>query len=103
MNRREQLYARHQALRWLRPDAARLLAPGTKLEDGFPALAVKYSQDQPRVPGGNGRESGRWMDGSYETQSEDEDSATGIDIAAGRGNAAECDMHTGETHLSVTA
>lgn len=57
-------YLRHQQSRWMRPDAARFLKPGTKLEDVFPALALKYSPSQPRVPSGSGRESGRWTDGN---------------------------------------
>jgi len=61
-------FARHQRLRWLRPDAARwlrsdaarYLSPGTKVAEIFPALDRKYSPSQPRTPAGNGRESGRW-------------------------------------------
>ncbi len=55
---------RCNAALWVRPDAARFLKPGTRVEDVFPALALKYAPNQPRVPAGSGRESGRWTDGS---------------------------------------
>jgi hypothetical protein len=35
------------------------------------ALALKYSPDQPRVPAGSGRESGRWTDGNGEGSTSD--------------------------------
>lgn len=50
--------------RWIRPDAARFLKPDTDLASVYPALEQKYNRNQPRVPAGNGRESGRWTDGS---------------------------------------
>lgn len=59
-------FMRPDAQRWLRPDAARFLAPGTDPASVYPALApaeTKYSPNQPRVPAGSGRESGRWTDG----------------------------------------
>lgn len=60
-------FMRPDAHRWVRPDAARFLMPGTDPASVYPALApaeTKYSPNQPRVPAGNGRESGRWTDGS---------------------------------------
>jgi hypothetical protein len=59
-------FMRPDAHRWIRPDAARFLAPGMDPASVYPALAsaeTKYSPNQPRVPAGNGRESGRWTDG----------------------------------------
>lgn len=59
-------WMRPDANRWVRPDAARFLKPGTDVVSVFPALAsaeTKYSPNQPRVPAGNGNESGRWTDG----------------------------------------
>lgn len=72
MPAREDAYARHQqkrwmrqdAQRWIRPDAARFLKPDTDLASVYPALELKYNPSQPRVPAGNGRESGRWTDGN---------------------------------------
>ncbi|WP_024574016.1 MULTISPECIES: hypothetical protein [unclassified Afipia] len=72
MSAREDALARHQrqrwlrpdANRWLRPDAARFLKPDTDPASVYPALEQKYSPSQPRVPAGNGRESGRWTDAS---------------------------------------
>lgn len=57
---------RPDAHRWIRSDAARFLAPGTDPASVYPALIpveTKYSPNQPRVPAGNGDESGRWTDG----------------------------------------
>lgn len=69
-------------------DAYRLFLAGTALEKGldpsdlmkalgFPRAArdlEKYNPDQPRVPAGNGRESGQWTkDGSLAPTSADED------------------------------
>jgi hypothetical protein len=56
-------FMRPDAHRWIRPDAARFLAPGTDVASVFPALDQKYSPNQPRVPAGSSRESGRWTDG----------------------------------------
>ncbi|HEX7791653.1 MAG TPA: hypothetical protein VF467_14140 [Afipia sp.] len=72
MSAREDAYARHQQARWLREDAhrwvrkdaARFLKPGSDVASVYPALERKYNQNQPRVPAGSGRESGRWTDGS---------------------------------------
>jgi hypothetical protein len=69
---RETAYLRHQQARWLRPDAARWLKPDAarylKSDSDvaviFPPLERKYNSDQPRVPAGSGRESGRWTDGT---------------------------------------
>jgi len=71
MSAREDAYARHQQQRWLRPDAyrwvrsdvARFLAPSAAA-CVYSGIEFKYSPNQPRVPAGNGRESGRWTDGS---------------------------------------
>ncbi|MBS4002645.1 MAG: hypothetical protein KGZ91_04670 [Afipia sp.] len=71
MSAREDAYARHQQQRWLRPDAyrwvrsdvARFLAPSAAASV-YCGVERKYSPNQPRVPAGNGRESGRWTDGS---------------------------------------
>jgi len=52
---------------WLRPDAARFFEPGTDPALVHPSLgpvAMKYSPNQPRVPTGNGRESGQWTNGN---------------------------------------
>ncbi|WP_319796870.1 hypothetical protein [Nitrobacter sp.] len=62
-------WLRHQQSRWLRPDAARwvrpdvawFLPPGADVAKAFPALARKYSPDQPRVPAGN-PDGGQWTD-----------------------------------------
>ncbi len=70
MSAYEDSCGRHQQTRWLRPDAdrwvrtdaARFLPPGADVARAYPALARKYRPDQPRVPAGNGRESGRWTD-----------------------------------------
>lgn len=72
MSAREDAYARHQqarwmqpdGYRWIRPDAARFLKPGADVASVFPSLEGKYTPNQPRVPAGSGRESGRWTDGS---------------------------------------
>ena len=59
-------FMRPDAHRWIRRDAARFLMPGTDPASVYPALApaeTKYNPNQPRVPAGNGRESGRWTDG----------------------------------------
>lgn len=72
MSAREEAYARHQqqrwmrpdAHRWIRPDAARFLKPDADPASAYPALDCKYNPNQPRVPAGSGRESGRWTDGS---------------------------------------
>ncbi|HEY0235249.1 MAG TPA: hypothetical protein VGC86_09380 [Afipia sp.] len=69
---RDDAFARHQRMRWLRPDAerwvgqdaARFLRPGSDPFEILPGFEQKYNQAQPRVPAGNGRESGRWTDGS---------------------------------------
>lgn len=71
MESREAAFLRRQQERWLRPDGARwvrgdiarYLRPGSDIEKAVPAIERKYNQDQPRVPAGNGRESGRWTDG----------------------------------------
>jgi hypothetical protein len=55
-------WMRPDAARWIRPDAARFLKPGTDPRDVYPALAQKYSPDQPRVPAGN-PDGGQWTDG----------------------------------------
>jgi hypothetical protein len=55
-------WMRPDAARWIRPDAARFLKPGTDPRDVYPALARKYSPDQPRVPAGN-PDGGQWTDG----------------------------------------
>jgi len=68
---RENVWPRHQQSRWLRPDAhrwvrsdaSRFVAPGKNLVETFPALARKYSADQPRVPAGN-PDGGQWTDGT---------------------------------------
>ncbi len=70
MPAREDAYARHQQRRWMRPDAhrwirpdvAQFLKPDADPASVYPALEQKYSRNQPRVPAGNGRESGRWTD-----------------------------------------
>lgn len=71
MPAREDAYARHQRQRWLRPDAHRwvrsdaarfLVRNGTA--SVYSDVERKYSPNQPRVPAGNGRESGRWTDDS---------------------------------------
>lgn len=72
MSAREDAYARHQQKRWMRqdperwirPDAVRFLKPDADPVSVYPALEQKYSRNQPRVPAGNGRESGRWTDAS---------------------------------------
>ena len=59
-------FMRPDAHRWIRPDAARFLAPGTDPASVYPALApaeTKYNPNQPRVPKGNGDESGQWTVG----------------------------------------
>ena len=69
MNERETAWLRHQqqrfmrsdAARFIRPDAARFLIPGTNPADVYPALALKYSPNQPRVPAGDAR-GGEWTD-----------------------------------------
>ena len=48
----QQRWMRPDAHRWVRPDAARFLRPGTNPIEVYPALARKYSPDQPRVPAG---------------------------------------------------
>ena len=55
-------WLKNDAARWVRPDAARFLKPGTRPEDVYPALALKYSPNQPRVPAGN-LDCGQWTDG----------------------------------------
>ncbi len=57
-------WMRPDAHRWIRPDVARFLKPGTDPASVYPALARKYSANQPRVPAGSGLESGRWTDGN---------------------------------------
>ena len=72
MRSREAAFLRHQKMRWMQPDgqrwirqdAKRYLKPDANVTELFPLLDRKYNQDQPRVPAGNGRESGRWTDGS---------------------------------------
>lgn len=59
-------FMRPDEYRWIRPDAARFLVPGTDPASVYPELKpteTKYSPNQPRVPAGSGRESGRWTDG----------------------------------------
>ncbi len=63
LRHQQQRWLRADAARWVRPDAAKFLKPGTPLADIYPALAFKYNPDQPRVPAGNSRDSGRWGDG----------------------------------------
>ena len=53
---------RSDAHRWIRPDAARFLTPGTDPASIYPALEHKYSPNQPRVPAGN-PDGGQWTDG----------------------------------------
>ena len=55
-------WLRPDAARWVRPDAARFLPPGVDVAKAFPALARKYSPDQPRVPAGS-PDGGQWTDG----------------------------------------
>lgn len=70
MSAREDVYARHQqqrwmrpdAQRWIRPDAARFLRPDTKPASAYPALDRKYNPSLPRVPAGN-PDGGQWTDG----------------------------------------
>ncbi|EGP07782.1 hypothetical protein CSIRO_2377 [Bradyrhizobiaceae bacterium SG-6C] len=70
MSAREDAHARHQQKRWMRPDAhrwvrsdvARFLVPGAAASV-YSDIERKYSPNQPRVPAGSGRESGRWTDG----------------------------------------
>ncbi|MBN9598497.1 MAG: hypothetical protein J0G28_02330 [Afipia sp.] len=57
-------WLRPDATRWLKPDAARYLKPDSDVFAVFLSLDQKYNPDQPRVPAGSGRESGRWTDGS---------------------------------------
>ena len=72
MRAREDAYARHQQRRWMRPDAhrwirpdvVRFLSPGAHPPSAFLSLDRKYNPNQPRVPAGSGRESGRWTDGN---------------------------------------
>lgn len=52
-------WLRPDGFRWIRPDAARFLRPSSSLSEVYPALALKYSPSQPRVPAGN-LEGGRW-------------------------------------------
>ncbi len=59
-------FMRPDAHRWIRPAAAHFLKPSTDPASVYPALIAaetKYSPNQPRVPAGSGRESGRWTDG----------------------------------------
>ncbi|MGD9839610.1 MAG: hypothetical protein AB7F72_09295 [Afipia sp.] len=71
MSAREDAHARHQQKRWLRPDAhrwvrsdvVRFLVPGAAASV-YSDVERKYSPNQPRVPAGSGRESGRWTDGN---------------------------------------
>jgi hypothetical protein len=56
-------FIRPDGYRWIRPDVARFLKPGTNPADVFPALALKYNPNQPRVPAGNPG-GGQWTDGS---------------------------------------
>lgn len=70
MSAREDVYARHQqqrwmrpdAQRWIRPDAARFLNPDTDPSSIYPVLECKFSPSQPRVPAGN-PDGGQWTDG----------------------------------------
>lgn len=55
-------WMRPDARQWLRPDAARFLIPGTDPQTVFPALARKFSPDQPRIPAGSPG-GGQWTDG----------------------------------------
>ncbi|WP_244431974.1 hypothetical protein [Rhodopseudomonas sp. B29] len=49
--------------RWVRPDAARFLSPGSDLVAIYPALALKYNPNQPRVPAGHS-DGGQWTSGT---------------------------------------
>ncbi|MGP9811887.1 hypothetical protein ACTZWT_10285 [Rhodopseudomonas sp. NSM] len=70
MPHQDDAWLRHQQTRWLRPDgdrwvrpdAARFLKPGSNLVEVFPALAFKYSPNQPRVPAGH-PDGGQWTSG----------------------------------------
>lgn len=46
------------------------------------ALALKYNPDQPRVPAGNGRESGRWTYGGEGGAAQTSESQTVLDRSA---------------------
>lgn len=63
LRHQQQRWLRPDAARWVRPDAARFLAPGADVAKAFPALARKYSPNQPRVPAGN-PDGGQWTDGT---------------------------------------
>lgn len=60
---------RPDAHRWLRPDAARFLAPGIDPASAFPALDRKFNPNQPRVPAGN-PDGGQWTDGDETGQTD---------------------------------
>ncbi|MDO8980623.1 MAG: hypothetical protein Q7V17_15450 [Afipia sp.] len=55
-------FMRSDAHRWICPDAARFLTPGTDPATVYAALEQKFRVDQLRVPKGFGEESGRWTD-----------------------------------------
>lgn len=71
MGSRDDAWLRHQQARWMAPDgdrwvrtdAARFLAPGGNLAAAYPALALKYNPNQPRVPAGHS-DGGQWTNGS---------------------------------------
>ncbi|WP_441241305.1 hypothetical protein [Tardiphaga sp. 768_D3_N2_1] len=52
---------RPDAHRYIRPDVARFLLPGTAPASVFPALDIKYSPTQRRIPAGQ-TGGGRWVD-----------------------------------------
>jgi hypothetical protein len=60
---REALWTRLEAASFLTDDEKRAAA-GYGAKDKAPAaLAGKYREDQPRIPAGNGRQSGEWTNG----------------------------------------
>ncbi|MCG6203160.1 hypothetical protein LPW26_00800 [Rhodopseudomonas sp. HC1] len=71
MPKNDEVWLRHQQMRWQRPDgyrwvcpdAARFLKPGSELANAFPVLAFKYSPNQPRVPAGH-PDGGQWTSGT---------------------------------------
>nr|DAH95283.1 MAG TPA: hypothetical protein [Caudoviricetes sp.] len=65
---------RPDAHRWIRPDAARFLLPGTDPASVYPALERKYSPNQPRVPAGN-PDGGQWTSGNSAGSNSETDAA----------------------------
>ncbi|RUP11121.1 phage portal protein [Hyphomicrobium sp.] len=57
---RDALWKRLEGVSFLTDDEKRVAAGYAARPDSSPSL--KYREDQPRVPAGNGRESGRWSD-----------------------------------------